>query len=483
MLRQGKALVTVILLAAILSLAVIFSLYASLDYAQSIPPYITYQGRLVDQASGAPVNGTKFVTFSLYDSATGGTPIYSQTQQVNIVNGAFSVYLGKGDKGEGNYQGEKVSDGIPAAVFTEHSARYLGVKIQGSSSEMTPRQLLASVAYAYKAEKANEAERAREAEHLIASGFNPVPATYWPDFDAAAPFLLKNALWVGWDSSAKAWKYYKESANDRGVTDPGNPTTWSVNGTTIGYFDGDLPSLPSGTHSNNRYNPRMMAARCDQDDIQVKVGSFWVDKYACRIIDVGANYTGTVWKDDSADMTTSANLDVPPYWMAFSQRAQGSTGMTWFVAAKAAANAGKKLPSNAEWQTAALGTARSTGNGIANGSIWSSVADQDVAQYGVVGMAGNLWEWVADWGQAGKTWQTSDVQNVSPWPSSGGYGGDNTWNINGRADNGFARVDGAPAALLRGAHWDHEAPAGVFAINAFGAPSSWYGLIGFRCSR
>jgi hypothetical protein len=104
------------------------------------------------------VNGTKSIAFSLYDSAAGGTPIYSQTQQVNIVNGAFSVYLGKGDKGEGNYQGAKVSDGIPAAVFTEHSARYLGVKIEGSSSEMTPRQLMASVAYACKAERAREAE-------------------------------------------------------------------------------------------------------------------------------------------------------------------------------------------------------------------------------------------------------------------------------------------------------------------------------------
>jgi hypothetical protein len=132
--------------------------------AQSIPPYINYQGRLTDQASGAPVNGAKSITFSLYEAATGGTPIYSQTQQVKIVNGAFSVYLGKGDKGEGNYQGEKVSDGIPAAVFTEHSARYLGIKMADSSSEMAPRQLMASVAYAYKAESA---ERAGEAERIM----------------------------------------------------------------------------------------------------------------------------------------------------------------------------------------------------------------------------------------------------------------------------------------------------------------------------
>ncbi|MEW5802096.1 MAG: hypothetical protein AB1847_08330 [bacterium] len=141
-----------------------------------------------------------------------------------------------------------------------------------------------------------------------------------------------------------------------------------------------------------------MAARCNQDDIQVKVGAFWVDKYACRIIDVCAGYSGTTWKDDSADMQTSANADVPPYWMAFSQKGRGSSGMTWFVAQQAAVNAGKKMLPNAEWQAAALGTARSSGSGITNGSDWSSVADQDVSRYGVVGMAGNLWEWVADLG-------------------------------------------------------------------------------------
>jgi hypothetical protein len=155
----------------------------------------------------------------------------------------------------------------------------------------------------------NATEIYKNGAPLAGSNAGPVSAAYWPDFEAAAPYLLKNALWVGWDSNVRAWKYYKEADNDRGMTDPCNPTGWTVNGSTIGYFDGDLPSLPPGTHSNNRYNPKMMASRCNQDDIQVKVGSFWIDKYACRIIDVGAGYSGSTWKDDSADMTTSANYN------------------------------------------------------------------------------------------------------------------------------------------------------------------------------
>jgi hypothetical protein len=167
MIRYSKALLLhsalMLLLHSALIIAILLSAPLSLAFAQSqsIPPYINYQGRLTNQWSGALVNGVKNITFALYDSATGGTPIYSQTQQVNIVNGAFSVYVGKG---EGNYQGDKVTDGIPSEVFTEHSARYLGIKIADSSTEMTPRQQIGSVAYAYKAE---EAEKARVAESVM----------------------------------------------------------------------------------------------------------------------------------------------------------------------------------------------------------------------------------------------------------------------------------------------------------------------------
>lgn len=142
-------------LLSIILIIAIFFFSAILVSAQSIPPYIFYQGRLIDQTTGKPINQVKSITFSLYETPTGETSIYSQTKEVDINKGVFIIYLGKG---EGIYNGNIIEDGIPAEVFTKHSTQYLGIKVEDSESEMAPRQLIASVAYAYKASRAKEAE-------------------------------------------------------------------------------------------------------------------------------------------------------------------------------------------------------------------------------------------------------------------------------------------------------------------------------------
>lgn len=102
------------------------------------PSTMTYQGKLTD-GDGNAVVGTKSITFSIYTVASGGSAIWTETIDVEANdNGVFTAVLGQTTP-----LGVAVFDGDPA---------YLGLRVVGEASEMTPRQLLTSTAYAISAE-------------------------------------------------------------------------------------------------------------------------------------------------------------------------------------------------------------------------------------------------------------------------------------------------------------------------------------------
>jgi hypothetical protein len=125
-----------------------------------VPHLINYQGRLTDR-QGRPQDGDYFMRFCIYDVASGGTALWCDPptpgtwRLVEVKQGVFSVLLG--DEGETNP--------IPPAVFDETSSdRWLGVKIFPDTEEMDPRRRIASVGYAYRAEDANRAQDADNAD-------------------------------------------------------------------------------------------------------------------------------------------------------------------------------------------------------------------------------------------------------------------------------------------------------------------------------
>jgi len=110
---------------------------ASLSYAE-VPKLINYQGHLTDKG-GNPITGNSNITFRIYDAESGGSILWSETQiGVSAKNGIFNVLLGSATVG-----------GIPESVFSATN-RWLGI-IVGNDSEMSPRQQLMSVPYAYRA--------------------------------------------------------------------------------------------------------------------------------------------------------------------------------------------------------------------------------------------------------------------------------------------------------------------------------------------
>jgi hypothetical protein len=103
-----------------------------------VPPLVTFSGLLMD-ANHKPLTGTVGVTFALYSSEQGGSPLWLETQNVKPDNtGQYTVMLGS-----------STSHGLPAELFASGEARWLGVQAQGQAEQ--PRVLLMSVPYALKA--------------------------------------------------------------------------------------------------------------------------------------------------------------------------------------------------------------------------------------------------------------------------------------------------------------------------------------------
>lgn len=101
-----------------------------------VPQMINYQGKLTTP-SGAPVNDTVQMVFTIYEAPPGGSALWTETQSAVIIEkGVFNVLLGSANP-------------IPDSVF-DGSIRYLGVAI-GGDPEITPRKPMVSVAYAYRA--------------------------------------------------------------------------------------------------------------------------------------------------------------------------------------------------------------------------------------------------------------------------------------------------------------------------------------------
>jgi|GEM_PF-2397480 len=119
------------------------------------PTLISYQGFLTG-SDGNPMTGTVTLQFDLYDSETGGSALWSETQNsVTVTDGYFAVMLGE------------VAP-IDAGDFSG-SERWLQVTVDGTTM---PRQRFASVPYAL------QAENAASAASVPWSGITGIPAGF-----------------------------------------------------------------------------------------------------------------------------------------------------------------------------------------------------------------------------------------------------------------------------------------------------------------
>ena len=100
---------------------------------------ISFQGKLADSAGLPVADDTYTITFAIYNAPSGGTTLWSETNiPVTVANGVFNVRL---PHDPGTFP-------FPADLFDNEL--YIGVKVD-TDAEMTPRQLLTAVPFAFKA--------------------------------------------------------------------------------------------------------------------------------------------------------------------------------------------------------------------------------------------------------------------------------------------------------------------------------------------
>src|SRR5258708_510838 len=105
--------------------------------SSTVPRLIRFSGT---HASDRPSSGIVGATFSIFAEEHGGTPLWSETQNIELdKEGHYNVMLGSSS-----------NDGMPAELFAAESPRWLEVKLYSPVEAVKPRVLLVSVPYALK---------------------------------------------------------------------------------------------------------------------------------------------------------------------------------------------------------------------------------------------------------------------------------------------------------------------------------------------
>ena len=159
--------------------------------AEGINRTINYQGRLMNTAGTNVDDGNYDIKFTIYDSALGGTQLWTASStnglptgsiasiSVSVEGGLFSILLGDTSDNQVAF---------PDDMFNSDSL-YLGITI-GTDAEMTPRKRLSSVPYAFN----SETLQGQYASNTVANTGGDLFALHQNSTDAAS--ATRTALYV-----------------------------------------------------------------------------------------------------------------------------------------------------------------------------------------------------------------------------------------------------------------------------------------------
>ncbi|MBC8232933.1 tail fiber domain-containing protein [bacterium] len=136
--HKPPRVINLIKISFVLTLIALLTVGVNVIWGNPEPPrLLNYQGKLTDE--NGPVTGTVSITFSIYDTPTGGAPLWSEPHDnVTVTDGLFNSILGSLNP---------IDDSVLSG-----GERYFELTVNGEPIE--PRQQVVSVLFALKAQDA-----------------------------------------------------------------------------------------------------------------------------------------------------------------------------------------------------------------------------------------------------------------------------------------------------------------------------------------
>jgi formylglycine-generating enzyme required for sulfatase activity len=190
---------------------------------------------------------------------------------------------------------------------------------------------------------------------------------------------------------------------------------------------------------------------------KVWVSEFWMDATEVPV----ASYGKCVQAGECSAPNTGGSCT----WGVVGKEQHPINCVDWNQAKSFCAWAGKRLPTEAEWEKAARGETSGARYGKLDAIAWykenSGGATQPVGKkqpnaFGLYDMLGNVWEWCSDW--CDKGYYKESPGRDPKGPSSGQY------------------------RVLRGGSWSHVSRSERASVRGGNLPDDWNGVVGFRCA-
>jgi formylglycine-generating enzyme required for sulfatase activity len=221
---------------------------------------------------------------------------------------------------------------------------------------------------------------------------------------------------------------------------------------------GDMVRVPAGPFrmGADRVPPDSLRPEADEGPQHtVRLDAYWIDRY---------EVTNAQFRD-CARADACAEPDDLRYYADATYADHPVVFVTWYDARDYCGWAGKRLPSEAEWEKAARGTDGRIypwGTGLAlerlnaDYRVGTTTAvgsyPGGASPYGAYDMAGNVWEWTSDW--------------YAPYPGSSVH----------------SDLFGEKYKVLRGGSWNHPPEDARVDHRDVAHPERAIQVVGFRCA-